>query len=104
VLSRPEPGLAVASAGRRDVSFDVGMPVPLRVRRADGPESPAGQLRVAKLDDQHAHLSVPPGFPLAPGDLLCLGISHPCSTFDKWRVIPVVDEQYRVIDAIHTFF
>jgi D-serine deaminase-like pyridoxal phosphate-dependent protein len=104
VLSRPEPGLAVASAGRRDAGFDQGLPVPLRIRHADGRETSADQLRVTKLDDQHAHLSVPAGSPLAPGDLICLGISHPCTTFDKWRVIPVVDEEYRVIDAIHTFF
>jgi D-serine deaminase-like pyridoxal phosphate-dependent protein len=104
VLSRPEPGLAVASAGRRDVGFDQGLPVPIRIRRASGLETPADRLRVTKLDDQHLHLSVPPEFPFAPGDLLCLGISHPCTTFDKWRVIPVIDEDYRVIDAIHTFF
>jgi D-serine deaminase-like pyridoxal phosphate-dependent protein len=94
----------VASAGRRDVAFDLGMPVPLRITRADGGEVPAGRLRVTRLDDQHAYLDVPPESPLAPGDLLCLGISHPCTTMDKWRVIPVADEQYRVIDAIHTFF
>ena len=104
VLSRPEPGLAVAGAGRRDVAFDLGLPVPLRIRQADGSEAPAGALRVTRLDDQHAYLSVPPESPLAPGDLLCLGISHPCTTMDKWRVIPVTDEEYRVIDAVHTFF
>src|SRR6266516_1888777 len=104
VLSRPEPGLAVASAGRRDVAFDLGLPVPLRIRQPDGSEAPAGQLRVTRLDDQHAYLSVPPTSPLAPGDQLCLGISHPCTTMDKWRVIPVEDGEYRVIDAVHTFF
>ncbi|MHB1594742.1 MAG: alanine racemase [Streptosporangiaceae bacterium] len=104
VLSRPEPGLALAGAGRRDLSFDKGMPVPLRVRRADGGESPAGAMTVTRLDDQHAYLSIPAGSDLAPGDLVCLGISHPCTTFDKWRVIPVVDDDYRVIDAVHTFF
>jgi D-serine deaminase-like pyridoxal phosphate-dependent protein len=104
VLSRPEPGLALAGAGRRDVSFDLGMPVPLRVRRADGVLLPADQLTVTRLDDQHAYLSVLGDAELAPGDLVCLGISHPCTTFDKWRVIPVVDDAYRVIDAVHTFF
>ena len=104
VLSRPEPGIAVAGAGRRDVAFDLGLPVPLRILRGDGSEAPAGQLRVARLDDQHAYLDVPPESALAPGDLLCLGISHPCTTMDKWRVIPVADEQYRVIDAVRTFF
>ncbi len=104
VLSCPEPGLALACAGRRDVSFDKGLPVPLRVRRPDGELLPADQMTVTRLDDQHAYLRLPAGAELAPGDLVCLGISHPCTTFDKWRVIPVVDDDYRVIDAVHTFF
>jgi D-serine deaminase-like pyridoxal phosphate-dependent protein len=104
VLSRPEPGLALLCAGRRDVSFDQGFPVPLRVRSADGRLASAHDMQVTKLDDQHAYLSVPADSELAPGDLICLGISHPCTTFDKWRVIPVVDDRYRVIDAVHTFF
>jgi D-serine deaminase-like pyridoxal phosphate-dependent protein len=104
VLSRPEPGLAIACAGRRDASIDQRLPIPLRTRRPDGAERSAGQLRVTQMADQHAYISVPRDFELAPGDLVCLGISHPCTTFDKWRVIPVVDDDYRVIDAVHTFF
>ena len=61
-------------------------------------------MRVQQLDDQHAYLSVPGDSALAPGDLVCLGISHPCTAFDKWRVIPVTDDDYRVVDAVHTFF
>ncbi|HUD35247.1 MAG TPA: hypothetical protein VMR14_00010 [Streptosporangiaceae bacterium] len=104
VLSCPEPGLALACAGRRDVSFDQGMPVPLRIRRADGTIEDAGPLSVRRLDDQHAYLAVPDGGGLSPGDLVGFGISHPCTTLDKWRVIPVVDDDYQVIDAVHTFF
>ncbi len=61
-------------------------------------------MQVTQLADQHAYLSVPADSGLAPGDLVCLGISHPCTAFDKWRVIPVMDDQYRVVDAVHTFF
>lgn len=104
VLSRPEPTLALVCAGRRDISFDQGFPIPLRVRGRAGGLRPASQLTVTRLDDQHAYLSVPADAELAPGDLVCLGISHPCTTFDKWRVIPVIDDDYRVIDAVHTFF
>lgn len=104
VLSRPEPGLALACAGRRDVSFDQGFPVPLRVRQHDGQLLPADQMTVIRLDDQHAYLSIPAASDLAPGDLVSLGISHPCTTFDKWRVIPVTDADDRVIDVVHTFF
>jgi D-serine deaminase-like pyridoxal phosphate-dependent protein len=104
VLSRPEPGLALAGAGRRDVSFDQGLPIPLRLRRRDGGTLPADSMTVTRLDDQHAYLSIPADAPVAPGDLVCLGISHPCTTFDKWRAIPVVDDDDRVIDVVHTFF
>jgi D-serine deaminase-like pyridoxal phosphate-dependent protein len=104
VLSRPEPGLALANAGRRDVSFDAGFPVPLWVRSGTGPLRPAAGIRAVRLDDQHCYLSLPPDAELAPGDLVCLGVSHPCTTFDKWRVIPVADDSYQVVDAVHTFF
>jgi D-serine deaminase-like pyridoxal phosphate-dependent protein len=113
VLSVPEPGLAIVNAGRRDVSCDQGMPVPLRVRPADpgepveagaGEYRPATGMRVTRLDDQHGYVSIPDGSDLAPGDLMSLGITHPCTTFDRWRVIPVADDDDRVIDAVHTFF
>jgi D-serine deaminase-like pyridoxal phosphate-dependent protein len=103
VLSRPEPGLALLSAGRRDVGFDSGLPVPLRARRDGGTPGLAGA-EVTGLNDQHAYLRLDPDTTLAPGDLVCLGISHPCTTLDKWRVIPVLDEQDRIIDVVHTFF
>jgi D-serine deaminase-like pyridoxal phosphate-dependent protein len=104
VLSRPEPGLALLAAGRRDVAFDAGLPVPLRVRHPGGEQAAAESMTVTNLADQHAFLRVPDGAELAPGDLVCLGVSHPCTNFDKWRVIPVVDDEHRVVDAIHTFF
>ena len=104
VLSRPEPGLALACAGRRDVAFDAGLPVPLRIRDQDGSLRPARDMRAVRLDDQHCYLEVPAGAELAPGEMICLGISHPCTTFDKWRVLPVIDDDGRVVDAVHTFF
>jgi D-serine dehydratase len=104
VVSRPEPGLALLGAGRRDAGFDAGLPVPLRARRRDGGAVGLAGAEVTGLNDQHAYLRLDPGTALAPGELVCLGISHPCTTLDKWRVIPVLDEQDRVIDAVHTFF
>ncbi len=108
VLSCPEPGLALLGAGRRDLSFDAGLPVPLRVRAQQdvgGRETAAAaDMKVTALNDQHAYLNVPDDSGLRPGDLVCLGISHPCTTFDKWRVIPVVDDTGHVTDAVHTFF
>ena len=104
VLSRPEPGLALACAGRRDVAFDAGPPVPLRIRGRDGSLRSATGVRAVRLDDQHCYLQLADGIELEPGETVCFGVSHPCTTFDKWRVIPVVDDDYRVVDAIHTFF
>ncbi len=104
VLSRPEPGLALACAGRRDVAFDAGLPVPLRIRGRDGSLRPAHDMRAVKLDDHHCYLELPASAGLSPGEMVCFGVSHPCTTFDKWRVIPVVDGDYRVVDAIYTFF
>jgi D-serine deaminase-like pyridoxal phosphate-dependent protein len=104
VLSAPEPGLAIADAGRREAPVDQGPPVPLRVRRPGGQTADASGMRVARLDDEHAYLRVPPENPLRPGDLVCLGISHPCTAFDKWPLIPVVDEEYRIVDVVRTFF
>lgn len=107
VLSRPEPALVLQGAGRRDVSFDEGLPVPLRVRtRENGTRCGAdvAAMRVTALNDQHAYLSIPDDSDLRSGDLVCLGISHPCTTFDKWHLIPVVDDTEHITDVIHTFF
>ena len=104
VLSRPEAGLALLGAGRRDAGFDKGLPVPLRAVRRDGTGADLPESQLTELNDQHAYLRLNPGTELAPGDLVCLGISHPCTTFDKWRVIPVVDDEDRVTDMVHAFF
>ena len=113
VLSRPEAGLALLGVGRRDAGFDKGLPVPLRAVRRGGTRGGSGGggggtdlsgSRLTELNDQHAYLRLNPGTELAPGDLVCLGISHPCTTFDKWRVIPVVNDDDRVTDMVHAFF
>jgi D-serine deaminase-like pyridoxal phosphate-dependent protein len=56
------------------------------------------------LNDQHAYLDVSPEAPLEVGDLIGCGISHPCTAFDKWRLIPIVNDAYDVVDAVHTYF
>lgn len=105
VLSTPEPGLAILGLGRRDVSFDQGLPRPLRVRRADGSLSPIeGGAEISALDDQHAYCRIHAGEALGVGDVVRCGISHPCTALEKWRVLPVLDDQDRVVDAFATFF
>jgi D-serine dehydratase len=101
VLSRPEPGLALLGAGRRDVGFDKGLPVPLRVV---GSAASTMGWAVTELNDQHAYLRLDAGAALAPGDLVGLGISHPCTTLDKWRVLVVRSDEDTVTDIVHMFF
>ncbi|HEX6681696.1 MAG TPA: alanine racemase [Candidatus Limnocylindrales bacterium] len=102
VLSAPEPGFVVAGAGRRDLPHDSGLPIPLAVRGLDGSVRPANPgASVERLSDQHAHVN---GLAARPGELVCFGISHPCTAFDKWRVIPEVDDGYAVVDLLETAF
>jgi D-serine deaminase-like pyridoxal phosphate-dependent protein len=116
VLSVPEPGLALVGMGKRDVPYDLDMPVVRSVRSPHKTTEETAQetaqkttregaqpqgLTVVKVQDQHAYLT---GEGLRPGDLVSFGISHPCTAFDKWRVIPVVDDDYAVIDLINTYF
>jgi D-serine dehydratase len=110
VQSRPETRKAILTIGKRDVSYDVDWPVPLKwvrprqgIGAADIAELGAGHV-VTDLNDQHCHMTVPAESPLAVGDMVAFGVSHPCTTFDKWQVIPVVDDDYTVVSAIKTYF
>ena len=107
VLSVPEPELVILSAGRRDFGQDAGNPVALaHVRRgsAERRSLPGAGWRMAAVSDQHAHMAVPPGHGVEVGDLVALGPSHPCTTFDKWRTLYLVDDDYTVTEAVRTFF
>jgi D-serine deaminase-like pyridoxal phosphate-dependent protein len=104
VLSTPEPGLAIVGMGKRDAPFDEGLPVPMAVRRTDGTTAPADGLTVTRLNDHHTYLDVSTQITMRPGDLVRFGISHPCTAFDKWRAVPVVDDDGTVVDVLHTYF
>jgi D-serine dehydratase len=107
VQSRPEPTKAIIGFGKRDASYD-DPPVALTWFRPGGamdrPISVPTGHEVVRLNDQHCHLAVPTDSPLAVGDMVSFGISHPCLTFDKWRVIHIVDDDYRVTSSIRTYF
>lgn len=110
VQSRPEPGLAILSMGKRDASHDSGLPVPLRYHRP-GPGAPRALppgCTIARMDDQHAYLRFPQGEPLeaslAVGDLVACGVAHPGTTFDRWQVLLAVADDYTVEFALNTFF
>jgi D-serine deaminase-like pyridoxal phosphate-dependent protein len=67
--------------------------------------APLSGHEVTKLNDQHAFLALPPDSPVRVGDWAGLGLSHPCTVFDKWSLLPVVDgDGETVIDFVRTFF
>jgi D-serine dehydratase len=105
VLSLPEPGVAILGMGKRDISFDVKLPVPLYVVRSGREVETLGEgYEVFKTSDQHAFLRLPPGAELSVGDRIGCGISHPCTAFDKWRLLFVVDDERNITGAVRTFF
>ena len=110
VQSVPEAGLALLGCGRRDISFDIEMPLPQRLvragqRRMDQALAAPADWRITALNDQHAYLQFDPaGLQPAVGDRVALGISHPCTTFDKWSWMPVIEDDGRISSAIHTRF
>lgn len=105
VLSRPEPSLAIIGFGRRDVGFDAGMPKPTKLYRpGQGLRQLASAGEITKLNDQHAFMTLTRPDEVNVGDLIGCGISHPCTSFDKWRFIPVVDDNYVVVEAAATYF
>ena len=112
VISQPEAGLALIDAGKRDLPFDAGLPeVQLRRPRISGERPTAlDGVTVTAVNDQHGFLAFDPTGdpPLEIGDELRLGLSHPCTAFDKWTLIPVLDdsdtEDPTVVDLIRTWF
>jgi D-serine dehydratase len=107
VQSVPEPGLALLTCGRRDISYDLEMPRPVRfARRGErrAGDAPAGW-SISALNDQHAYLRFDPtGEAPSVGDRVALGISHPCTTFDKWRWMALADDEGAITGAISTRF
>ncbi|MGW1002507.1 alanine racemase [Streptomyces sp. NPDC002520] len=103
VVSRPSPEQAFANAGKRDAAYDLDRPVAQVVRR-DGIERPATGVEVTALSDQHLWLGTAPEADVEVGDWVGLGLSHPCTSFDKWQLIPVAEADGTVVEYIRTFF
>jgi D-serine dehydratase len=108
VQSVPEPGRAICALGKRDLSHDLQLPQPLWWFRPGvhaKPQAVGGAMRVTALNDQHAYVDATTGaVGWAVGDLVGFGVGHPCTTFDKWPLLHVVDDGYQVVEGIRTFF
>lgn len=101
VVSVPEPGLALAAFGKRDAPYDSHMPVVLGASRAGEPLDVTG-VAVERMNDQHGFLAHPDT--LRVGDVVQLGPCHPCTAFDKWPLIPLLDDKDLVVGAVTTWF
>ncbi|QYX77793.1 amino acid deaminase [Streptomyces akebiae] len=105
VVSRPTPEQAFVNAGKRDAAYDLDLPSAEVVRDAGtGAVRDAAGITVTKLSDQHAWLRTDSGAELEVGDWVGLGLSHPCTSFDKWELIPVVEADGTVTDYVRTYF
>lgn len=106
VLSRPEPSRVIVGIGKRDVSTDGMLPIAKKILRRGNvqPQDWAEGTRAVRVDDQHLYLNVDATDEVAVGDLIGFGISHPCTTFDKWRAIPIANDKYQVVAIANTKF
>lgn len=105
VQSVPEADRAVVNFGKRDCAFDAGLPQPIAHYR-DGKAltlAPQGITSVGIMD-QHCMVKLSPDSDVQVGDILVFGTSHPCLTFDKWKTLLLVDEEYNVTDELQTLF
>jgi len=105
VQSVPESDRAIVNFGKRDSAFDAGLPQPAAHYRAGkSRELVANTIETTGIMDQHAMLKLKPGADVQVGDILVFSTSHPCLTFDKWKALLLVDEQYNVLETLETAF
>ncbi|WP_314612320.1 alanine racemase [Streptomyces stackebrandtii] len=105
VVSRPTPEQAFTNAGKRDAAYDLHLPEAQVVRDARTGEVRAAEgVTVTGLSDQHAWLRTAPEADVEVGDWVGMGLSHPCTSFDKWQLIPLVEADGTVVDYIRTYF
>lgn len=107
VVSHPEPELALVDAGKRDFPFDEGLPEPIWLASDLGePRVALAGASVVAMNDQHSFVRMRPGESIAIGSVIGMGVSHPCTAFDKWRFIPVIAEETSdlVVDLVRTYF
>jgi D-serine dehydratase len=107
VQSRPDADKALLTLGKRDVGYDAGLPQPIRWFRPGGTAPPApvpDGCSITSLNDQHAHMKCAAEAPFAVGDMIAVGIAHPCTTFERWQLLMLVDERLNIAGAVRTFF
>jgi D-serine dehydratase len=104
VLSRPEPGVVIVGAGLRDAPVDRDLPAPRAWFRDGEMVGELADAQTYRVMDQHLFIRIEPSLDVRAGDVMALDLSHPCTAFDKFRFIPLVDGQFDVRDGLITFF
>ena len=107
VQALPESNRAIIALGKRDAAFDAGLPITslhFRPGAQQRPQAAPSDWQITAMMDQHAFMSIPESADIEVGDMLAFDISHPCLTFDKWRQVLLVDEQYQITGAVQTLF
>ena len=107
VISQQDKGKAVLNFGKRDVSFDLGLPIPLAIyrnRKLFKKIDNTKNIKIYKLNDQHAFIKFNSKFNLKVGDLLKFGVSHPCITIDNWNTLYMIDNRNIITEAVKTIF
>ncbi|OHU96053.1 amino acid deaminase [Pseudoalteromonas byunsanensis] len=106
VVSRAQPNQVIIGLGKRDVAFDAGLPTPelTFAPQSQKLDKAPCTFRVTHIMDQHCMMSVASDSTLKVGDLVCFSSSHPCLTFDKWRQIGVVEDEWVINKTLTTYF
>ncbi len=106
VLSHPEPYRWICGLGKRDIGHDIGMPKLIGWAKIGdkSPRQSIANLEVTAINDHHIFLDGPANPALQVGDIVGFGVSHPCTTIDKWRALMIVDKNWYVTGAIRTYF
>ncbi|MCX5142524.1 MULTISPECIES: alanine racemase [unclassified Streptomyces] len=105
VVSRPSAEQAFLNAGKRDAAYDLDLPQAQVVRSGrDGSVREASGVEITGLSDQHTWVRTDEETSVEVGDWVGMGLSHPCTSFDKWQLIPLVEADGTVTDYIRTFF
>jgi len=106
VHSVPEEEKAIVSLGKRDAAFDSGLPTPALHYRPDSaaPVAAPAHWILTRMMDQHGFLQIHEGDDIRVGDMIGFDISHPCLTFDKWRILPILNPDYQVVEIVQTYF
>jgi D-serine deaminase-like pyridoxal phosphate-dependent protein len=106
VVSAPEPGLVLLDGGKRDFAFDEGLPSAQQASADLGQSwTPLTDTEVTAMNDQHTYLRLK-NRELPVGSVVKLGLSHPCTVFDKWQYLPLVAsrDSDRVVGLVRTWF